>query len=353
MNHEQRGNLVRKIISQVRDREYPYKTREKRKINWHDYDLAQCREIGDVINLIRELVNSAVKRLEPESAKGPGRPPVQPSDIAKVLLLQSYLGVSNRVAEGLIYLFDAKLGLSQQFSYKTIERGYDRESVDRILDMIFQLTNEPVQGLEKIFSVDGSGSPTSVKQNYAHDRQRQRGGKNAEENDLLASSTSDPKHDYVYKVAAIGTEYKLFSGWISTTDHSLGETTLFPEVRTQTIENHSGAEMMLGDGVFGNRPICKLVSSYGLTLRALPHRNCTLKSKGVREWINMLWALSEDSDAWLAEYHMRSISETGYSVLKRANPQPLRKRLNPRRETEDYLRGICHNMAVLSNLPGP
>jgi len=151
MNHEQRGNLVRKIISQVRDREYPYKTREKRKINWHDYDLAQCREIGDVINLIRELVNSAVKRLEPESAKGPGRPPVQPSDIAKVLLLQSYLGVSNRVAEGLIYLFDAKLGLSKQFSYKTIERGYDRESVDRILDMIFQLTNEPVQGLEKIF----------------------------------------------------------------------------------------------------------------------------------------------------------------------------------------------------------
>jgi len=66
-----------------------------------------------------------------------------------------------------------------------------------------------------MFSVDGSGSPTSVKQNYAQDRQRQRGGKNAEENDLLASSTSDPKHDHVYKVAVIGTKYKLFSGWIS------------------------------------------------------------------------------------------------------------------------------------------
>ena len=46
--------------------------------------------------------------------------------------------------------------------------------------------------------------------NYAHDRESQRGG--AEENDLLASSTSDPKHDYLYKVAVIGTKYKLFSG---------------------------------------------------------------------------------------------------------------------------------------------
>ena len=63
MNHKQQGKIVRKIISQVRDREYPYKSREKTRR--HDYDLAQCREIGDVINLIRELVDSAVKRLEP------------------------------------------------------------------------------------------------------------------------------------------------------------------------------------------------------------------------------------------------------------------------------------------------
>ena len=100
--------------------------------------------------------------------------------------------------------------MSQQFAYKTIEREYDKKSVDHILNVIFQLTNEPVRKLE-MFSVDGSGSPASVKQNYAQDRQRQRG--HAEENDLLASSTSG--HDHVYKVAVIGTKYKLFSGWIS------------------------------------------------------------------------------------------------------------------------------------------
>ena len=61
--------------------------------------LPSVGKIGDVINLIRELVDSAVKRLEPiDTYKGPGRPPVQPSDITKVILLQSYPGV--RVAEG-------------------------------------------------------------------------------------------------------------------------------------------------------------------------------------------------------------------------------------------------------------
>jgi len=107
--------------------------------------------------------------------------------------------------------------------------------------------------------------------------------------------TSDPKHDYVYKVAVVGTRYKLFTGWVSTTDHSIGETSLFPEVMVQTVENHPDVEMMLGDGVFGNRPMCKRVGSYALTLRALPHRNCTLKRKGVKEWV-MLWALSKDPD---------------------------------------------------------
>ena len=41
---------------------------------------------------------------------------------------------------------------------------------------------------------------------------------------------------------------------------------------------------------------------------------------------------------------------SGFSMLVRTNPQPLRKRLDPRRETEDYLRGICHNIKRLCYL---
>ena len=330
MNRKQRGDLVRKIIVQVREQEFPYEEREKARINWRDYDIAQCREIADMINLIRELVDTAVKWIEantPPEPRGPGRPPKQASDVAKVLLLQSYFGVPNRVAEGLIYLFSEKLGLNDGFSYKTIERGYDRKSVDKILDVVFNLTNEPVHDLEKVFSIDGSGTPTSVKQNYAADRQRQNRKKSKESNvssnscgdetlptDSWPKSTFDSKHDYVYKVAVIGTKYKLFAGWKSTTDHSIGETSMFHDVMAHAIENHPDMEMMLGDGVFATRPICNILEKYGVTPRFLPRRNVTLRAKGSKEWVDMLWELSENPQSWLRDYHMRSISESGYST---------------------------------------
>ena len=56
-----------------------------------------------MLYLITKLVDEAVNRLPAEEEKrGPGRPPIHsPGDVAKVLLMQSYFGVSNRVTAGL------------------------------------------------------------------------------------------------------------------------------------------------------------------------------------------------------------------------------------------------------------
>ena len=39
--------------------------------------------------------------------------------------MQAYFGMPNRVAQEFLRLFGEKLGISSEFSYKTIERGYD------------------------------------------------------------------------------------------------------------------------------------------------------------------------------------------------------------------------------------
>ena len=225
------------------------------------------------------------------------------------------------------------------------------------------MTNEPVREIEKIFSVDGSGSPTSNKQNYAKDRQIQNAKrvqrKNAiddnetimkQQKDPWPNSLSDPKRDYVYKTAIIGTKYKLFAAWRSTTNHSIGETTMFPGVMDQAMMNHPNMEALLGDGLYATRPVCKYVGQFNVTPRFLPRRNVTLKEKGVKEWANMLYDLSKDPTKWLHEYHLRSISESGFSMINRANPQPLQKRIPRRKETEDFLRGVNHNIKRLCYL---
>lgn len=347
MNTKQRTDLLHKILGQVREGEYPYEERPKKPISWSNYDIAQCREIVDMLAMFRELVDEAVKRInarKPKIASGPGRPPTAPADIAKVLMMQSYFGVPNRPAEGLLILFSERLGISKDFSYKTIERGYDRESVMEILDEVFSLSNEPVQGLETVFSIDGSGSPTSNKQNYAKDRQRQRNkiSKNAEKVEWPKSVPAAPS-DYQYHVGVIGTVYKMFASWESTSDHSIGELSMYQHALMNAIYNQPGMEKILGDGIYATRPACNLAGENHVTPVFLPRRNSTFKRKCSDAWVRMLLRIVNDPQNWLSDYHMRSISETGFSMLARSNPNTIRKHLPQRRITEDYLRTIVHN----------
>jgi len=181
MNFKQRGENLREIIKKMRDRTFEYESRDPPETNWTQYDQAQIWEMVAYIDNVRDIVDEAERRINsktPPKKRGPGRPPINPADIAKVLLLQTYTESPNRIAEGLLILFREKLGINEYFSYKTIERGYDRDSVNEILDEVAKITNECVEGDEVTFSFDGTGFSASNKQNYASKRQKQSSKKN-------------------------------------------------------------------------------------------------------------------------------------------------------------------------------
>ncbi len=325
--------VVRKLIDSARRGEMDYEGRPPPRVDWTAYDLAQTRELADMLATIRALVDAADARVRERGRRRPGRPATPAADVAKVLLLQAYLEVPNRVAQGFVLLFAENLGLSREFSYKTIERGYDRRAVRRLLDAVFALTNEPVRGLERIFSVDGTGLPTGVKQNYERDARRE--GKSS--------------LGYVRAVAVIGTSFQLFAGWRSTEDPASSELALLPDALREAKGHQPGLGMVVGDGLYAVRSACRLVGELGAVPRFLPRRNATLKRFGVREWVEMLQAMRRDPRAWFADYHLRSLSETGFSVLKNRKG-PLRKRLSARKETEGFLDAVAYNIRRLNQL---
>jgi len=359
MPPKQRGEELKKIVKNVRDGTFEYDSKEPVKTDWAQYDQAQIYEMINYLNNIRDLVNLADKRIKertPPRKRGPGRPPTDPVDIAKTLLLQTYLESSNRLAEGFLLLFQEKLGISSSFSYKTIERGYDRDRVNEILDEIIVITNESVEGKEATFSFDGTGFSASNKENYADKRQKQnsnKGNKKAKStssvggggaDDIFPTSNSGAKMGFSYAVMGVGVQSKLISGMSISPDHSIGETTMFPEAFGQTLDCHPNLNGVLGDGIYGCRWITDLVSGNHATPHFLPRSNVTFKSKGALGWYDMLYSLWKDPHGWLEEYHMRSISETVNSMVKCRFGAPLRKRLESRKETETRLKLVGHNI---------
>ncbi len=349
------GEELRDLVKKIRDGTFEYKNKDKSEINWVKYDYAQIKEMADYLNNIRDIVNEADNRIRSRTIpdkRGPGKPETNPADIAKLLLLQTYTESPNRVAEGLLFLFQEKLGISQHFSYKTIERGFDREKVNIILDEVVTITNECVDD-EKNASFDGTGFSASNKENYADKRQKQNSKKSRtksqpamadQSDDSFPVTNSTSNMGFSYCVMGIGVKHKLISGMSVCANHSKGETTMFPDVYYQTLQSYPNLENALGDGIYSARWITDMVSKSNVTPYFLPKSNVTFQSKGFAGWYDMLFSLWKDPQIWLEQYHMRSISETVNSMVKCRFGATIRKRLEPRKETETKLKLVAHDI---------
>ena len=354
---------LRELAKSVRSGQFQYDGRPKRSLDWSSYNEAQVNEMADTLNLIRRFVDRASART-PERPRRRGRPPFPARDVAKALLLQTYFGVSDRVAAGLVRLFKEKLGIADEFSYKTIERGYDPSPVSEILREVFRLTNEQGNAKETTFGVDGTGEPTSSKVNYESVRSEQR----KDEREAGAwpspspsprpepsSSSSSPqrpstaeevatRHEFQLTVSSVGVHTKMYAGFRTTGDRSIGEFSFFPSIVSQTRINCPRMEVVLGDSLYANRVACAAVAGYGATPYFLPKSNAIFLSLGVPSWNNMTHEFVADPQRWLQEYHMRSISETSNSMDKAEFPEKIRRRIPHRKDAVSSLRIYVHNI---------
>ncbi|MCI4368214.1 MAG: hypothetical protein L3K09_01435 [Thermoplasmata archaeon] len=330
-------------VAQVRDRSFPFVRRPRPHRNWHLYDLAQTHELAEVLHLIRLVVaTDTAERPPPPCSRRGGRPRVPLGDRLTILLWQSYRGAANRPAEGDLRIIG--LGLSRRFSYKTLERAYSDPEVIAALPRLLAITNRPLRGLETIFSIDGSGFPTTVRDHHRRERERQDGTQRD------AGYLTSGSHACVRNVANVGVRYGVVAGWKSWTDGHLPEVHGYREVFGQTRMNHPGMTQQLGDGAYAIREIVGQTVEAGVSCRFLPKGNANLKSNGVAGWKPSYWGLVVNPQGWLAEYHLRSVSEVVWEAMKIRPPRKILKRLGGRRETEARLRAVTYNLRRLAYL---
>jgi len=324
------------LMEQLSKEEFEYTPKEEKEIDWSKYDRAQINEINDMLLLIRDSVEEAYQRLGIEELlkkPEPGRPPTNPGELAKAVLMQQYFCVANRVAEGLVLLFQEKMRIKQSFSYKTIERAYEDPLVTLILREIFRLTQEPVRDKEHVFAPDGTGLSMSMKQNW--------------ENDCRSEKA---KKGYEKLIAMVGCTYKLISAFELAEEPSDNESPYFEPLLVETASRYTRIDLVPADAAYISRHNCDLIASVGAIPRIYPKRGITLKKKGSKAWTEMLLSFIEDPQEWLREYHPRSIPESSFSVFKRDYPIPLRRRIKLRRKQEAFTRVCNYNLKRLCYL---
>ena len=108
--------------------------------------------------------------------------------------------------------------------------------------------------------------------------------------------------------------------------------------------------MIKGAHQYSNRKICSITEGYGITPYFLPKTNATFRAKGVQSWKSMLYGFMDNTQEWLEQYHLRSMSESVNSMMKRKTPVKIRKKLPLRKNTEEILKISMHILRQYSYL---
>lgn len=311
---------LRRIVTEIRNKEFDYEKREEKPRDFNAYTLAQLSEAKEVLTFIRDTVDKV--QLLP-SAQGKGRPPFSSKELAKSILTMQFLQASERVAVGWLELLGPFLGLKQTPDDRVLGKAYENSEVIYILEKVYEQTAETIAGKETVFATDSTGLEETRKQNYESD-------KNKSAYPKLTSSVSVSLH----VVAA----YKF--------SRNVGDTTAFPslipQLQSQTVE-----EMSLDAG-FLSRDICNSVAE---ELKAvpfiLPKTNSTVKANGSSAWKNMLLSLVSSPQKWLSSYYNREQTESFHSSFKRRFAKPLQRRKPVAQGTEALARIILSNFIQL------
>jgi len=313
-----------------------YRARKPAARNWSGYDQAQIHEICDVLESIRVGVDGVCSDLAPylNRSRGPGRPREAGvdgvADLAKAVLVQQYMELSNRRLEGCLRMFWEKLGMVGLPGYKDVERAYGDPDVTVLLLGFFDMTVRAVRD-EKEFGVDATGLSTSIKDNWERYLVGQR------------------RYAVFEKlVCVVGARYGVVSAFRVLESMHGHESPQFKPLVEEVAKRHDRVVLVSGDSGFFSRENCDVVESVGGVPRLYPKRNTSLKRLGSRAFQEMLLSFIDDAQSWLEEYHKRYVCESAFSSLKRRCLVPLRREIDARRKLEVVARICVYNLIRLS-----
>ena len=295
----------RAMIPLLREKDF-YEPEELRSISWPEYNLAQISEAKEVLEFIRNTIDTTtILKLKGKA----GKPLTNPKALAKAVLTCEALGFTERNAQGWLSILSPFLGITEHLDDCTIGDGYNKIEVLSILKQVFEFSKTS----DGILSGDGTGLETSRRQNY---------------------ETHKKAGEYMTSIVDSGEIVQAFD--ISGTQEC--------QAMHKLIEGIYGGSLRLDAG-FNDRELVQKIAKKGMIPYVFPKKNNNLN--GSPAWKLMYMELFLDVMCWLTEYHLRSHSESFHSSFK-AKYGMITKRRPTSKLVQVLARIILHNRSRLA-----
>jgi transposase len=278
-----------KIVVQMREKGF-YKAREPLSVDWSAYTANQISDIIETLKFIREEVD---KVQVPTQENVVGRPPVNPSELAKAILFVETFCIPERKAEGWIFLMAPHLGITKKIDDRVIGKAYQNPAVIFILETVFGNNKSN----DRKMSGDGSNLEGSRKDNYESKKKK---------DNYLVSIVDSREVVQAFNVGEKG-ECPVMHGLVEKIKKEL----------EKDVGKFLGKAKLTLDAGFVDRKLVQLIEDGGITPYIFPKKNNAIASRGYPAWGRMVKQIIENVMNWLEEYHIRSHAESFHSSFKR------------------------------------
>jgi len=268
----------RKLVVDVRNKNFEYPEQEHRKTYWQNYTLSKINDIKSILVFIKKSVDSVF--IDEEFNKV-GRPSINPRHLAKAILFCEAVGIPERQAQGWLEIMGLFLGIPKKLDDRVIGKAYENPEVIRILKNIFE-KNKSSNG---ILGGDGTGLERSRKENYESTKKKKAGR---------------------YMTSIVDSREIVQAFDISGTQEC--------QIMHELIKNVEGKILTLDAG-FNDRKLVSEISRLGMQPFIFPKKSNNIN--GNVYWQKMYLDFYYNTINWLKVYHQRSHTESFHSSFKR------------------------------------
>lgn len=312
-------------------------TRKTYAQDWPAYNMAQTREKGIFLYLLRQLCEGAG-----EPAQFNGRPRLPLEDMLFAMCFKVYSTVSGRRFMTDLRDAHARGYISALPCYNSIFNYFESEMLTDYLKMLIEESSLPLQAIEEDFAVDSTGISTCRFVRWYEEKY----GWDAEKG-MTVTPREGERRDWIKLHLMCGVKTNVVTA-VEITDRNAADTSYFKPLMDATANNFAMRQVSADKAYLSLNNLRTAVGH-----QAMPHIPFMSNSRPNHKhdttglWRQMYHYYSYNQDRFARNYHKRSNVETTFMMIKTKFGDALRSKTRTAQINETLCKVLCHNICCL------